>query len=88
VPTVKGGRRWWLYRADSKEHQFILEPIEREEEKLVGTYSPALREEIRDAWDKVVRVKIRTTHHFLSRQVEPASVEIELLSVEEILQDR
>jgi hypothetical protein len=78
--TVEG----LLYRADSKEHQFILEPIEREETKIVGTYSPVLREEIRDAWDKVVRVRIRTTHYFLARQVEPADVTVELLAVEEI----
>ena len=78
--TVEG----LLYRADSKEHQFILEPIEREETKIVGTYSPALREEIRDAWDKVVRVRIRTTHYFLSGQVEPSDVTVELLAVEEI----
>ncbi len=72
-----------LYRADSKEHQFILEPIDREEDKIVGVYAPALREEIRDAWDKVVRVRLRTTHRFLARQVEPSGVEVELLGIVE-----
>jgi hypothetical protein len=76
-----------LYRADSKSHEFILEPIDREEEKIQGTYDPALREEIRDAWDKVVRVKLLTTHHFLRRQIDPSRVDVELLSVDEILDD-
>lgn len=75
-----------LYRADSKEHQFVLEPIEREEDKIVGTYAQTLREEIRDAWDKVVEVEIRTTHHFLARQVEPAHVDVELLEVIRIVE--
>lgn len=76
-----------LYRADSKEHQFVLEPVDREEAKIVGTYAPTLREEIRDAWDKVVRVRLRTTHHFLARQQEPSAVEVELLGVEEVVEE-
>jgi hypothetical protein len=76
-----------LYRADSKEHQFVLAPIDREEEKIVGTYAPPLREEIRHAWDKVVRVRLRTTHYFLARQIEPYRVEVELLEVIQITDD-
>ena len=76
-----------LYRADSKEHQFVLEPVDREEAKIVGTYAPTSREEIRDAWDKIVRVRLRTTHHFLARQREPSAVEVELLGVEETVEE-
>jgi hypothetical protein len=73
--------RGFLYRADSKEHQFVLDRIDEPGEKLVGVYGPELREEIRQAWDKVVEVEIRTTHYFLARQIDPARVEVELLKV-------
>lgn len=77
-----------LYRADSKEHEFVLQPVDREEDKIVGTYGALLREEIRDGWDKVVRVRLLTTHYFLARQIEPAHVEVELLGVEEIISEK
>jgi hypothetical protein len=76
-----------LYRADSKEHQFVLEPLERPEEKITGIYSPLLREEIRDAWDKIVEVRLRSTHRFLARQQEPSAVEVELLEVTRVVNE-
>jgi hypothetical protein len=75
----------YLYRVDSKDQTFVLEPTEREEEKITGTYDPALREQLRGAWGKVVRVRLLETHHFLARQIEPFDVERELLRVEEII---
>ncbi len=76
----------FLYRADSKEHLFILEPIDREEEKIVGRYGIGLREDIRAAWDKVVRIRLRTTHRFLARQIDPFEIDVELLDVLEVIE--
>ena len=81
--TVEGH----LYRADSKEHQFILEPLDGNGGKISGTYDIGLREEIREAWDKVVVVRLRITHHFIARQIEPARVEVELIEVTRIVGD-
>lgn len=78
--------RGYLYRVDSREHAFLLDPEGEHEEKVTGTYPEHLREDLRDAWSREVVVKLRTTHRFLARQTEPSEVLYELIEVLEVLE--
>jgi hypothetical protein len=78
--------RGFLYEINSRAHEFVLDPEGDEEKKIAGTYPEHLRERLREAWDHEVVVKLRTTHHFLKRQQDPADVVYELVDLIEIIE--
>jgi hypothetical protein len=85
-------RRGYLYQVNAREHKFNLEPEdmaegeEKEARVITGTYQSDLRDELKEAWDERVEVRLRTRKKYLRRQIEPDEIEYELLEIIEILE--
>jgi hypothetical protein len=75
-----------LFRADSIEHGFQLAPEDVEEGRVSGTYPEELRELIRTAWGRRVRIKVEVRRQRLERQREPGVPVVTLIDILEILE--
>jgi hypothetical protein len=77
--------RGWLFQADGKGHRFNFERDDHPGERLPGTFPPALREKVREAWDQLVEIEAIVTETWVRRSPEPTRIELDLRDVIAVL---